>query len=132
MIDILRYAWRKCRAAASALAGAVRASVTPTRYRLELVDGSMPARLRGRTLYILTEDGRPWVASMECPCGCREILEMNLLQDERPRWRYTVDPMGWPSLHPSVWRKIGCESHFFLRNGRIVWSSETSPAEGRY
>ena len=91
------------------------------RYRLEEVHGAFPPRLRRLTLYVLKEDGTPWQAAMICPCGCGATLEMNLLPDERPMWRYDVSAKGFPSLKPSVWRQVGCRSHFFLRSGQIIW-----------
>jgi hypothetical protein len=131
MIGAVQTAWRWCRNAARELAGRVRGyrdAIRSGRYRLVLVEGAMPERLRRRTLYILTEDRQPWVASMICPCGCGETLEMNLLTDERPCWRYSVDSKGHPSLEPSVWRKMECRSHFFLRKGRIEWTPDTGRA----
>lgn len=128
MIGAVRKAWRWCRDTTGVLACLVRGwrdAVWPRLYRLVQVEGAMPERLRLRTLYILTEDRQPWVASMICPCGCGETLEMNLLTDERPCWRYSVDGKGHPSLEPSVWRKIGCRSHFFLRHGRIEWTPDS-------
>ena len=56
-----------------------------------------------------------------CPCGCGRVLHMNLLPDERPCWRVTRNVDGTVTLHPSVWRKKDCGSHFWLRNGRIRW-----------
>jgi hypothetical protein len=95
------------------------------RYRFVHVEGVMPNTLRPRTLYVLTEDQHPWVASMICPCGCDATLEMNLLTDERPCWSYFLDAKGYPSLEPSVWRKIDCRAHFFLRHGRIEWTADS-------
>jgi hypothetical protein len=103
------------------LAGHVR-----RRIRVTKVEGKFPAQLAGRKLYVLTEDGVPWQAAMICPCGCQETLELNLLPDERPRWRFSIDAKGRASLSPSVWRKIGCHSHFWLRNGWVVWVSPRS------
>ena len=97
---------------------------SPKPYRMLKVEGSSPAKPIPRMLYILTEDGAPWFASMLCPCGCGTMIELNLLPDERPCWRYSVDSAGRPSLEPSVWRKIGCQSHFFLRRGQIVWADD--------
>lgn len=131
MIGFLRTAWYTCRKIASYVTHRFqswRDAVRPSRYRLVMVESAMPEPLRRRTLYILNEDGQPWVASMICPCGCGETLEMNLLTDERPCWRYSVDSLGHPSLEPSVWRKIGCHSHFFLRKGRIEWTPDTGGA----
>ena len=57
-----------------------------------------------------------------CPCGCGETLYMNLQRDRRPCWRFTVDRRGTATLHPSVWRQVGCRSHFFLRRGVVQWA----------
>jgi hypothetical protein len=64
---------------------------------------------------------------MLCPCGCGETLHMSLLPDSHPKWKLLRHDDGTVSLHPSVWRTKGCRSHFFLRNGMIVWC-ETSSA----
>ncbi|WP_422181457.1 DUF6527 family protein [Caulobacter sp.] len=58
---------------------------------------------------------------MLCPCGCREILHLRFLQRRRPRWDLSVNGQGRASLHPSVWRRTGCQSHFILRDGQILW-----------
>ena len=81
----------------------------------------LPDRLAKKTLYIAGEGPHLWSVAMICPCGCGEVLQMSLLQDARPRWTVSVDSKGVPSLSPSVWRKVGCKSHFFLVGGRIQW-----------
>ena len=101
------------------------ARVFERRYRLVAVEGSFPRTLKRHYLYVLTESGTPWQAALTCPCGCKEILELNLLPDERPRWRYRVDAKGFASIEPSINRRIGCRSHFFLRSGKIVWAKNT-------
>ena len=92
-------------------------------YRFAKCEGHLPEQLEAETLYVLTEDGVPWEAAMICPSGCGERLQLNLLPDQRPRWRYSVTKDGIPSLHPSVNRKIGCRAHFILRQGRIIWAT---------
>ncbi|WP_371815099.1 DUF6527 family protein [Bradyrhizobium sp. CCBAU 51753] len=44
-----------------------------------------------------------------------------LLKEIRPRWDARVDQRGHVTLHPSVWLKQGCRSHFWLRDGRVIW-----------
>lgn len=90
-------------------------------YRTLIVEERLPPRLRNRILYIVEEDGYEEQAAMMCPCGCRRVLHMNLLADERPCWRVTRHDDGTASLHPSVWRKKECKSHFWLRKGHIQW-----------
>ena len=90
-------------------------------YRSCLVNGELPDKLRPKRVYIVEEDGYREHASMVCPCGCQQVLHMNLLPDERPCWKITEHSNGAVSLHPSVWRQKGCRSHFWLRNGHIHW-----------
>ncbi len=91
------------------------------KYRLQLVDSDLPLTLERNILYVVHEDGYLEHASMICPCGCKNKLHMNLIPDERPLWRLENYENGTVSLHPSVWRRTGCRSHFWLRNSRIVW-----------
>ena len=91
------------------------------RYRTLLVEANLPERLKSRYLYIVQEDGFEEQAAMLCPCGCGRVLHMNLLPDDRPCWKLTRHEDGTPSLHPSVWRKKDCGSHFWLREGRVIW-----------
>jgi hypothetical protein len=85
----------------------------------------LPERLDPRSVYVLGEGKHLWFVVMICPCGCKAKLEMSLLADAKPRWRLIEHADGTISLQPSVWRKIGCRSHFFLRRGLIRWSSES-------
>ena len=94
-------------------------------YRTRIVDGDLPKKLHGRTLYIVQEDGFAEQAAMICPCGCKRTLHMNLLTDERPCWRVTRHEDGTATLHPSVWRKKDCKSHFWFRRGREQWCKGT-------
>jgi hypothetical protein len=89
--------------------------------RIEQVNGGLPPRLARRKLYVVSEDGYDEQAAMICPCGCKQILHMNLLTDERPCWTVRQDEHRKPTLRPSVWRQKGCMSHFWLRGGRIIW-----------
>jgi len=90
-------------------------------YKTIVVQENLPAALEKRALYIVEEDGFEEQAALLCPCGCGRVLHMNLLTDERPCWRATRHPNGTASLHPSVWRKKDCGSHFWFRKGRVRW-----------
>ena len=90
-------------------------------YQTVVVEDVLPEQLQHRTLYIVREDGFDEQAAMLCPCGCENILHLNLLADERPCWRVLENADGKPTLYPSVWRRKDCGSHFWLRNGRILW-----------
>jgi hypothetical protein len=56
----------------------------------------------------------------ECPCGCDEVLVINLDPRAGPSWRHRLDTAGL-TLMPSVWRTSGCESHFIVWRSRIWW-----------
>lgn len=90
-------------------------------YRTMVVEESLPAQLLRRVVYIVREDGFDEQVALLCPCGCGRILQMNLLPDERPCWQLMRNADGAVTVYPSVWRKKGCGSHFWLRKGRIRW-----------
>ena len=90
-------------------------------YKTRVVTAELPKKLKPRSVYVVEEDGFEEQAAMLCPCGCKQVLHMNLLTDERPCWRATRHSDGTLSLHPSVWRKKDCGSHFWFRAGRVVW-----------
>lgn len=89
-------------------------------YRAEHV-ADLPDRLKQDRVYVIGEDGYDWSAAMLCPGGCGKTLEMNLLPDAKPVWRFSKDAGGIVSLHPSVWLKTGCACHFVLKQGRVRW-----------
>jgi Family of unknown function (DUF6527) len=90
-------------------------------YQIRIVDGDLPAQIRRRIVYIVQEDGYLEHISMLCPCRCNQVLHMNLMPDERPCWQITKNPNQTISLHPSIWRKKGCNSHFWFRENRVYW-----------
>ena len=82
---------------------------------------SLPDRLDSRKLYLVGDDECEWTAVMSCPCGCSSVIQLSLARDSRPSWRVYRHRDGTISLLPSVWRTVGCRSHFILYNGRILW-----------
>lgn len=92
------------------------------RRRVTIIDGdTLPETLPFRNLVLARDDGEDWCIGMRCPCGCGQRLELMVLQEIRPRWDVRIDLRGHVTLHPSVWLKKGCRSHFWLRDGRVIW-----------
>jgi hypothetical protein len=60
---------------------------------------------------------RPRLFVLSCPCGCGEVLPINLDERAGPAWRLYRSSRG-TSLYPSVVRETGCQSHF------IIWRDE--------
>lgn len=75
-------------------------------------------------------DGKPWLAAIDCPCGCGSVIQLSLLEDDAPHWSLSIERDGTGTIMPSVWRTKGCRSHFFLRHGTIKWCYR-SPASMR-
>ena len=67
-----------------------------------------------------TADNLKW-ARLRCPCGCGEILALNLMAGHSPRWTVTTLREGTISIHPSV-DATKCGAHFWIRDGRITWT----------
>ncbi len=82
----------------------------------------LPDQLQSKILYVAGENEHLWFAAMTCPCGCGETLSLGLMRNQRPCWTVTRHGDGTASLHPSVSRKVGCKSHFWLKRGKIIWS----------
>ena len=86
-----------------------------------IVEESLPPKLQKRVLYLVQEDGFAEQAAMLCPCGKGHSLHMNLIPDEHPYWTLQQHEDGTASLHPSVWRKKDCRSHFWFKRGKVYW-----------
>lgn len=82
-----------------------------------------PAKIPVNCLVELLDDD-PYAAALNCPCGCGETIELMLMEGVQPRWDITIDTNNRPTLHPSVWRKTGCRSHFWIHGGEIVWCKQ--------
>ena len=90
--------------------------------RLTVVKGdSLPSKMPIRAIILAKDGNEDWCVGMQCPCGCGRTIELLVIDEAMPRWNYSVDSDGHPSLHPSVWLNNGCRSHFWLKNGRINW-----------
>lgn len=79
-----------------------------------------PKRIPKRRLVLLDDDG-PYAVAMLCPCGCGETIELMLMKGVSPRWDIRTGHRGRPTLHPSVWVQTGCRSHFWVKDGRVIW-----------
>jgi hypothetical protein len=115
--------WEKTRQAARKTAKKLREKLPRKKlkpYRSVRVE-EMPDTVKPLTVYLCGEGEHLWAAAMLCPCGCKEVIQLNLLKQARPRWSVQEHKDGSVSLMPSVWRQKGCRSHFFVRQGRIDW-----------
>lgn len=92
--------------------------------RIVVVDDrdDLPVRL-GNDMYVVGPTKPKW-AILECPCGCRQRIDVNLMTSRRPFWELRKSNR-LVSLSPSLWRGKGtCESHFWVRDSKIVWARD--------
>lgn len=71
-------------------------------------------------IYLMGKPGKEWLAGFCCPCGCGDFVEL-VLDGHHPKWILSISKDGRPSLYPSVYRSVKCQSHFFLKRGSIHW-----------
>lgn len=95
--------------------------VLPTRTLRVLNSDELPSCLPRRDLVLCSQHGEEWCIGMRCPCGCKQRIELPLLEGVRPRWQLNFEKRGKPTLNPSIWLREGCCSHFFVRSGKIIW-----------
>jgi hypothetical protein len=93
----------------------------PARKLIIIACDSLPTHLPFRNVVLARDDNEDWCVGMSCPCGCGYKIELLVIKEAKPRWDITIDKNGRPSLLPSVWLQKGCRSHFWLKNGRIIW-----------
>jgi hypothetical protein len=90
------------------------------KYSLKLVEEE-PDTISDKIIYVVGDEEFQAFAVMLCPCGCHSKIHLNLLSGNKPTWSVSTKS-GIPTLKPSIWRKVGCESHFFIRSGKVVWA----------
>ncbi len=92
----------------------------PQRYAV-VRSAELPDQPDPKTIYLTGDGEEPWFVEFFCPCGCNETLHLSVLMEGRPRWTVTHHSDGTITLAPSVWRQVGCRSHFWVRRSRVQW-----------
>jgi hypothetical protein len=88
-----------------------------------MYEDDFPESIKENTIYIIGDEMSPWLLAFKCPCGCTQIIQLNLLKDADPRWKFKITVRKKISISPSIWRTTGCKSHFILRNSKVEWAS---------
>ncbi len=96
---------------------------SPPRFRTARVE-DLPEVLSKRTIYLVGEGKHLWSVGFLCPCGCGDAVQLNTLVGARPCWRASIHKDDTVTLRPSVWRRVGCRSHFFVRRSRVEWVTQ--------
>tara|TARA_A100001391_G_scaffold29238_1_gene15765 strand:- start:578 stop:907 length:330 start_codon:yes stop_codon:yes gene_type:complete len=93
----------------------------PARRVIIIEADTPPQKLPWRNVVLAREENEDWAVAFRCPCGCGKRLELLLIEEAEPNWEISVSKSEKPTLYPSVWLKGGCKSHFWLRDGRVIW-----------
>src|SRR5258706_6981815 len=83
----------------------------------------MPKDLKRGVLYVSLEYG---TAAHSCACGCGSKIRTPLGPTD---WALEETDSG-PTLYPSIgnWQQ-SCQSHYWIRGGRIIWAETWTPDE---
>lgn len=83
----------------------------------------MPKELEPGVLYVSDEFS---TAAHLCACGCGSKIRTPLGPTE---WSFKESPRG-PTLYPSIgnWQ-LACKSHYWIRNGEIIWAEKWTPEQ---
>lgn len=90
-------------------------------YRVNRVE-RLPTVLNENVIYVSEEYG---LAALKCACGCGHRVTLLLGDGHRVN-----DVGGLADISPSigVW-DAACKSHFWIRNGKVVWGKKFSEAD---
>ena len=64
---------------------------------------------------------KPYWAIFKCPCGCENVISLSLQKIHNPHWRVINSHNKRPTIYPSIVQNIGCLSHFWIQDGKIIW-----------
>lgn len=109
------------------LTRAFRLILDPRRKYIYAWSEDPPEDVRPGFIYLIGEKTKPWSAKFVCPCGCADVITLSLIERDNPRWTHSINALGSISLWPSVWRTKGCRSHFYIKNGRVLWAYPMDP-----
>ena len=90
--------------------------VTYDRYIRVVDQASAYAQITSDAIVLIMPQNTPKSLKFYCPCGCGELLTINLMPNVAKAWKIGFEVGKGFSLWPSVWRDTGCMSHFILRN----------------
>ncbi len=92
-----------------------------SQYSYKIVQ-DIPNNIEPVIIYIIKDGMVADTLVFKCPCGCGNVIHLNLLNDTSPCWRYKIQKKKI-SISPSVRALKGCKSHFWITNGNVDWSS---------
>lgn len=81
----------------------------------------IPHEIEPGIMYVSEEFG---ICMFLCPCGCGEKIPIPFGPDKpdpEHTWDFTKNG-DVITLSPSILMLAGCKSHYFIREGKVVWT----------
>ncbi len=65
------------------------------------------------------KDNPKWIR-FACPCGCKNIIDINLMKSANPHWDLTIRD-DKVTIHPSIdaSQALPCKSHFWITDSKV-------------
>src|SRR5579862_3701605 len=74
---------------------------------------------QGKLVVVGAKEHPKWLRFV-CPCGCGEIVALNLMKSHSPRWTVALHDDSTLTVHPSIDSKT-CRSHYWIRQNQVHW-----------
>ena len=103
--------------------GTYSENVNRIRYSFEQTE-DFPESINDFVIYIVGENEFEWLAVLKCPCGCNDVIQLNLLEESTPSWELFRHRNRKLTISPSINRIVNCKSHFSILKGEVWWWGE--------
>lgn len=90
------------------------------------IDTPDGVQIKPHRLYIERRGEKDRWLYLRCPCGCEDLISVNLMKSVQPFWTLQKHINRTISLWPSVNKTTGCRSHFFIRHSLIEWAKSNN------
>lgn len=99
----------------------IRKTVTYSKYVMVTTQAEAIEVTKDKNFIVVigTKQHPKWLL-LNCPCGCNEVLRINLSPAMRLAWRINFISDDALSLYPSVDLESGCKAHFILRANKAL------------
>jgi hypothetical protein len=78
-----------------------------------------------KEIVFIGDKSSPKWAVIKCPCGCGDLIHIDLMGSHTPSWTCQFEKDKTVSFSPSLWVDSSkCGSHFWIRNNRVLWHSD--------
>lgn len=79
----------------------------------------LPEIMTQNCVYVEGDCKKYWMAAFICPCGCNDVIYLNLMKKVKPYWSIKFHSKDKISISPSIRRITGCKCHFIICKGRV-------------